>query len=255
MLIVSQFHHELLIAKCKDQIRRLPEGCFGFYRDKKVVYITRDPADPEVTPKRRKRYNIDSKNGMIYTPLIKKSNLLKSRLKQLTDLWNDTYWKVPHDIRFPLYKKHNSILTPERYFNSPEMQNPILSKVPVIDYNGRQLRSKNELIACKSFDQWGYEYKIEIDLSPDEFTGLYPDVTFYASEIEKPISIEIDGAMDKDSYQRKSEQRIGDYLRSGFEEYKDVVFLRLNSASDFYDDIFKNLITAAILCNLEDIVI
>lgn len=255
MIIVNQFHHELQIAQCKDQIRKHPEGYFGIYRDKKVVYVTRDPADPKVTNKNRRRFEVGSKEGMIYAPLIEESNRLKSKLKYLNDLWDNTYWRSPREISFPLHKRTNSLLTPRRYFNAAEMQNPILSTAPLIDYNGRQLRSKNELIACKSFDHWGYDYKIEINLSPDEFTSLYPDATFYAPEIEKPISVEIDGALDKDSYQRKSEYRIGDYLKSGFEEYKDIVFLRLYRSADFYDDVFKNLITAAILCNLEDIII
>ncbi len=73
------------------------------------------------------------------------------------------------------------------------MQNPILTDRKAINYNDRILRSKNELIVCRELDNWGYEYKVEIDLSSDGFTELYPDATFYVPEIEKPIAVETDG--------------------------------------------------------------
>lgn len=255
MIIVNQLHHELLIAYHRSRLNRLPYGFFEMHRGKPVVCIIRDPNNPGISSKNKRRLRVDSEQGKLYSRLVEEAHLIKSKLDQLISLWNDTYWKTPRELSFPLVKRTQSQLSPRRYYNSAEMQNPILSTAPLINYNGRELRSKNELIACKSLEHWGYEYKIEINLSPDEYTQLYPDATFYAPEIEKPISIEIDGALDKDSYQRKSEYRIGDYLKSGFEEYKDIIFLRLYRASDFYDDVFKNLITAAILCNLEDIVI
>lgn len=255
MIIVNKTHHELLIAYHKNRLSKLPYGFFEMHRGKPVVCIIRDPNNPEISSKNKRRLRVDSEQGIIYSRLVEEARQIQSKLDHLIVLWKDTYLKKPREISFPLRKKRTGLLTPRRYFNAAEMQNPILSTAPLIDYNGRQLRSKNELIACKSFDHWGYDYKIEINLSPDEFTSLYPDATFYAAEIEKPISVEIDGALDKDSYQRKSEYRIGDYLKSGFEEYKDIVFLRLYRSADFYDDVFKNLITTAILCNLDDIIL
>ena len=255
MIIVNQLHHELLIAHCKSQIQKLPEGFFGTYRDKHVVIISRDPTDKNVNQKNKKRYTLDSKNGKIYVPLIKESNKLKAKLNYLTNLWKSTYWTEPRDIRYPLNKRDYGGLTKEKYFNSAEMQNPILTKNTPIDYYGRQLKSKNELIACQAFDYWGYKYKVEINLSPDKFTQLYPDVTFYAEEIEKPIAVEIDGAADNASYFDKAEGRKFNYIKEGYIEYKDIVFLRLTNPYDFDAQRFKGLISAALFCNLDDIII
>lgn len=255
MIIVNQLHHELLIAHCKSQIRKLPEGRLGTYRGKAVVIISRDPWDKNVNQKNKKRYVIDSKNGKIYAPLIAESCKLKAKLKYLNALWNNTYFMPPRDITFPLNKSRYGNLTKEQYRTAAEMQNPILMKNQPIEYKGRLLRSKNELIACESLDHWGYEYKVEIDLSPDKFTQMYPDVTYYAPEIEKPISIEIDGAVDNESYFNKAENRKHSYLKQGYLEYKDIFFLRIYNANDFYYDTFKNLIAASIFCNLSDIII
>ena len=133
------------------------------------------------------------------------------------------------------------------------MQNPILTTNKTIEYNGRELRSKNELIVCTNLDSWGYEYKVEIDLSPDSFTQLYPDAAFYVPELEKPIAVETDGALDKPDYMDKSERRKFDYLNSGYTEFKDIVFFRITDKSQFDSQRFRDLITAAIFCNLSDI--
>ena len=180
---------------------------------------------------------------------------IKAKLHYLDDLWKATYWKGPRSISFPLNKRYHGNLTKERFFQSAEMQNPILTDRKAISYNDRLLRSKNELIVCRELDNWGYKYKVEINLSSDGFTELYPDATFYVPEIEKPVAVETDGAMDKESYMNKSETRKFNYLNSGFVEFKDIVFLRLTDKTQFDSQRFSDLISAAIFCNLSDIII
>lgn len=255
MIIVNKTHHELLIAYNKYRLSKLPYGFFEMHRGKPVVCITRDPNNPGITSKNKRRLRVDSEQGRFFSRLIEEARLIKSKLDHLINLWKNTYWKEPRDIKFPLKKTDYGKLTGQLYFQSEESCNPILTKSSLIDYNGHTLRSKNELIACKSFDSWGYEYKTEIDLSPDRFTNLYPDVTFYAPEIEKPVAVEIDGAADNESYLMKAENRKFMYLSNGYREYKDVIFLRIINPQDYNDRLFKDLISAAILCNLSDIII
>lgn len=134
------------------------------------------------------------------------------------------------------------------------MQNTIPLPNNPIEYNGHLLRSKNELVVCTNLDTWEYEYKVEIDLSPNQFTHLYPDATFYAPEIEKAIAVETDGALDQEDYLDKSERRKYNYFNNGFIEYKDVVFFRIADKSQFDSRRFKDIITAAIYCNIGDII-
>ena len=233
MLIVNKQHHELLIAYYQHELRSLPEGFFSIYRGKKVVYITRDPRDDRISNRNKRRIVISTKDGQIYSKLIRESSRIKTKLNYLNELWNLTYWTPPNKISYPPSKSRTGTLNKERYINSLEMQNPILSSSPLIDYNGRKLRSKNELIVCQNLDVWGYKYKVEIDLSPDEFTPLYPDATFFIPEIDKPVSVEVDGALDKTNYMTKSESRKFNYFNNGFIEFKDVIFLRLTYAYEF----------------------
>ena len=255
MLIVNKQHHELLIAYYQHELSLLPEGFFGIYRGKKVVYITRDPRDDSINNKNKRRIVISSKEGQIYSKLIEESSAIRSKLSHLNELWNSTYWTPPNKICYPPGKHRTGALNRERYIKSCEMQNPILSTNPTIDYNGRKLRSKNELIVCQCLDSWEYEYKVEIDLSPDEFTPLYPDATFFIPEIDKPVSVEVDGALDKTNYMTKSEGRKFNYFNNGFIEFKDVIFLRLTYAYEFDAQRFKDLVSAAIFCNLSDIIL
>ena len=232
----------------------MPEGFFGMHRGKPAVYVIRKPDDPSVNRKHRLCFLIDSNDGIIYSKLIRESTELRSKLDYLTTLWKTTYICNPRDITFPLKRKEQRGLTKERYFQSKEMQNPILTNGKTIEYNGRELRSKNELIVCTNLDAWGYEYKVEIDLSPNHFTQLYPDATFYAPELEKPIAVETDGALDEPDYMDKSEKRKFNYLNNGFVEFKDIVFFRITDKSQFDSQRFKDLIRSAILCNLDDII-
>ena len=254
MLIVNRQHHELLIAYYRNELSKLPEGYFSTYHNKKAVYIFRDPQDPKTTRSNKRRILLSSKEGQIYSKLVERSTIIKAKLDYLNSLWKMTYWQEPRDIQFPLKKRYNSILNKERFFNSSEMQNPILSNRPTLDYKDRKLRSKNELILCTELDNLGYEYKVEINLSPNEFTELFPDATFYVPEIEKPVSVEIDGAVDKESYLNKSENRKFNYLNNGFVEFKDIVFLRLTDATQFDAQRLSDLIAASIFCNMSDII-
>lgn len=45
-----------------------------------------------------------------------------------------------------------------------------------------------------------------MSITTDDFKTFDPDVTYYIPEIEKPVSMEIDGALDKDGYFAKSNE-------------------------------------------------
>ena len=122
-------------------------------------------------------------------------------------------------------------------------------------YNGHYLRSKNELIVCEALNNLGYEFKTEMSITTDDFKTFDPDVTYYIPEIEKPVSMEIDGALDKDGYFAKSNERKYKYLSSGFDEFRDVVFFKIYDPYSFDYDRLEAIIKATILVNLDDIII
>ncbi|MBO4636713.1 MAG: hypothetical protein J5685_06155, partial [Clostridiales bacterium] len=175
------------------------------------------------------------------------------QLKEELAKWNEIYKLPPRILDYPLKRRSESYLTKDLFFNSSCNQNP-REVLKEFEYKGQYFRSKNEILACQALDALGYEFKSEIELRPDEFTCLYPDITFYVKEIEKPISLEVDGAMDKDSYFVKSETRKKQYLTSGLIEFKDVIFLQIFDAHAFDMSKLSTLITSAIIANVNDIV-
>ena len=140
MLIVNRQHHELLISYYRNELSKLPEGFFTVNNNQRVVYIFRDPLNPKINRNNKRRLVISSKEGQIYSKLVERSTMIKAKLDYLNSLWKMTYWQEPRDIQFPLKKRYNSILNKERFFNSSEMQNPILSNRPTLDYKDRKYR-------------------------------------------------------------------------------------------------------------------
>ena len=145
-------------------------------------------------------------------------------------------------------------MTKDLYINSVPDQNTISNDRNIM-YKGHYLRSKNELIVCEALDDLGLEFKTEISITTDDFKTFDPDVTYYIPEIEKPVSMEIDGALDKDGYFMKSNDRKTKYLSSGFDEFRDIVFFRIYDPYSFDLDRLKAIIRATILVNMEDIIV
>lgn len=253
MVIVSKKHHELLISYYREKINKLPHGNYGKHNNKNALYITYDPYNPEITPRHKKSFYLHTEEGRAYIPLIDEYLYYKDILDHLMSLWNRTYWTEPQDIHFPVTYDRTPPLSYEDFLNARENNNPMPYKTEPIKYKGHLLRSKNELIACQLIEPFGYEYKTEIDLSPDEFTPILPDAAFYVPEIHKVICLEVDGALDQNSYFDKSERRKINYFKSGYIEMKDVIFYRLYNKHEFDLERLGDLINASILCNIRDI--
>ena len=126
-------------------------------------------------------------------------------------------------------------------------------------YKGQHFRSKNEIIACQIIEEMGYQFKTEVeirDVAMDRKTGnmrevlLFPDVSFLVPEINKIVMLEIDGAMDNDDYRVKAEMRRKNYIESGFEEGKDVLFYRISSGGGIDADTLREIIEHGIVRNL-----
>ncbi|MBO4635954.1 MAG: hypothetical protein J5685_02295 [Clostridiales bacterium] len=250
--MINKTHHELKIAYLRDRLKNYPRGTFGMHRGKRVVYITYDPTDPDVTSVKRKRFICDSKEGLVYSELLREAYELERELKELLFKWEETYKGMPRDITFPLERKTRSFLDKELYFSSESDQNPLKRSNKII-YKGQYLRSKNELLACQALDKMGYEFKSEIALTPPGFKTFFPDVIFYIREIEKPVALEVDGAMDEKGYRYKAYQRADDYFDAGLMEFKDVVFFRLTDPYSIDMDRFNAVVNAAILANIDDL--
>lgn len=254
MIIVNRLHHELLISYYKDLYDKLPHGHPGTHRGRPVLYITYIPNEPSVTSKNKRILLIDSQQGKIYQELLKEATSVELKIKELEASWNYNYKGKPRQFDYPLKKRRRTILTKELYINSAPDQNTIPNDRDIL-YNGHYLRSKNELIVCEALNNLGYEFKTEISITTDDFKTFDPDVTYYIPEIEKPVSMEIDGALDKDGYFAKSNERKSKYLSSGFDEFRDVVFFRIYDPYSFDYDRLEAIIKATILVNLDDIII
>ena len=252
--MINKTHHELLISYYKDRYSRLPHGSFGTHNGRPVIYVTYDPSNPQITPKNKRCLSHNSKDGKLYFNLISESIQIKEKILELTDNWNINYKDNPRDIPFPLKRRAASPLTQDIYDNAVEFQNTYPFK-RVIEYKGMRLRSKNELILCQTLDNMGYEYKVEIGLSGGRFSTLFPDATIIIKELQKPVSIELDGAADDEDYYMKAENRKHAYIKSGFIEQKDIIFFRLYDSYSFDHSRLEALITAAIYTNLSDIIL
>lgn len=252
--MLNKLHHELSISYYKDQLSKLPLGTFGCHKGKAVVYVTKDPTDPSVSYRNKRCYQVDSKKGKIYYELIMESQKIISKIRELEEEWNAIYKISPRNIKYPLKHKTSSILNKELYLNSRSGQNPVENEKP-IEYKGHLLRSKNELLACQAIEQLGYDYKTEIKIGTDPFRTFCPDVTIYLHIVEKPLAMEIDGALDQESYFRKSELRKRNYFDAGLVEFKDVIFYRLKDGYSFDVGRLKALIDAALLTNMDDLII
>jgi len=253
MIIVNREHHELLIAFYRDRWNRLPHGYFGTHRNHSVVYVTYDPNDTNITPRNKRILNLSSKDGQLFCRLVKEALEIENTINMLMNDWNAIYKSSPRNLTFPLRRNSASPLTAKFYREADSNCNSFPNK-NIIDYHGHQLRSKNELILCKTLDRFGYDYKVEIEIKIDKFTTLYPDVTFYAPEMDKPIAIELDGAIDDQDYYTKSEQRKRQYLMHGFTELRDIIFFRNIDPYTIDIEQLEALIFGSLIVNIKSII-
>lgn len=253
MVIADKSHHELLISYYKDRWEKLPHGTFGAHRNKPVVYVTYDPDNPLISNRNKRILTITSNEGRMYYELIKEADHVRNVLNSLIADWKATYRINARQVTYPLKKRAYSPLTTKKYNESLTNANsfPMTNR---IDYKGMQLRSKNELILCKTLDSFGYEYKVEIEIKINGYLSLYPDVTFFIPEMDKPVAVELDGAVDNQDYYIKAEDRKRQYLLNGFTELRDIIFFRNINPYQFDNDQLEALIRGSLVANSNNII-
>lgn len=191
--------------------------------------------------------------GKLYAPIIDRYLKLKAEYDHLMALWNSEYWIEPRTIAYPLLKTRKNFMDSTFFENAVPNANSYKNERS-IGFEGMDLRSKNELIACESLTKMGFEVKIEPEIRFDDFTVFDPDILINLPEADKCLALEIDGAMDKNGYVAKAEKRKTDYHTHGLKEYKDVLFLRLYDPYEFDVYTLESMIRVAVERNIEDII-
>ena len=245
--------HELRLNYLRKRLAEIPHGSFGTARERACVYVDYDPADPSLDHSNKKKYYADSPQGKIWCPVIAEYLRLRREYDTLWESWNLMYRFEPRTISYPLVKRSCSPFTEACYHSAKEYSNPVIMQKPV-EYKGRRLRSKNEMIGCRIIEKMGYEYKIEIPATNDPFNSLYPDITVLVPEQERCVGIEINGALDIPKYAGKSLSRQASYIGSGLMISKDIIFVDIADAGSFYADLFETQLRLAIYAGLDDIV-
>lgn len=243
----------LKISYLEHLIKRLPRGWIGRYRGQEKVIITYDPQKPKVTYISKRRYGLNTKKGHYYCNGVEERIKAEANLKKLMAEWQMNYIGAPEVIEFPLRKIRFSWITKEQFMKAEPNQNPYEIEHP-IPYKGQTLRSKNELLSVQAIESMGFMWKTEISIKCGKYS-FYPDVVFYVPYIDKVISLELDGMMEKDDYYEHAEERRAKYIKAGLVENKDVIFFRLNNKYDFNMEDLISLIETAIERNAADILI
>ena len=198
-----------------------------------------------------RRYYLSSKRGLAYKSKLEERAIIEAELAKILAEWHMNYIGEPEIIKFPLSKTRFCGIQTRQFMESEPNQNKYQAKNPIV-YKGQTLRSKNELLAVKEIEEFGFIWKTEICFRFGKYT-FYPDVVFYVPYIDKPIALELDGMMDADDYYEHAEERRHKYIRAGFEENKDVIFLRINNEYDFPIEDLKTLIETAIERSIADL--
>ena len=198
-----------------------------------------------------RRYYLSTKRGQSYKNRLEERIAAEAELTKLLAEWHMNYIGEPEVIKFPLSKTRFCGIQTRQFMESEPNQNKYQAKNPIV-YKGQTLRSKNELLAVKEIEKFGFIWKTEICFRFGKYT-FYPDVVFYVPYIDKPIALELDGMMDADDYYDHAEDRRRKYIRAGFEENKDVIFLRLNNEYVFPSEDLNTLIRIAIERSIADL--
>lgn len=242
---------QLRISYLSYRIERLPRGWFSTINGRKYTVIAYEPDNPKVGVRNTRRYLFSTRKGDSYRRKVIERISAEAELTKLLAEWHMNYIGDPEIIKFPLSKTRFCGIQTRQFMNSESNQNKYQPRNPII-YKGQTLRSKNELLAVKEVEALGFMWKTEICFRFGKYT-FYPDVVFYVPYIDKPIALELDGMMDEDDYYDHAEDRRRKYIRAGFEENKDVIFLRLNNEYYFPSEDLKTLIRIAIERSIADL--
>lgn len=242
---------QLRISYLQYRLKELPKGWIGTYKKREVAIITYDSKNPKVTSYSMRRYFLRTRRGKSYKVLLEERIKAEAEMDKLLARWHMNYIGEPEVIKFPLSKTRFCGIQTRQFMESEPNQNKYQAKNPII-YKGQTLRSKNELLAVKEIEEFGFIWKTEICFRFGKYT-FYPDVVFYVPYIDKPIALELDGMMDADDYYDHAEDRRRKYIRAGFEENKDVIFLRLNNEYVFPSEDLNTLIRIAIERSIADL--
>lgn len=225
-------------------LKTLPWGYIGTYRNQPAVFLTKDPNDPSVNSKNKKRYLLTREKGKLYSELVNKSQAANVEYERLMAEWKRMYKGNPTIVEFPLDNRLITGLSSEQFKIALPNQNTKENRNP-IEYKGQLLRSKNELLGIQEIEKMGFDWKTEINING----CLFPDATFDVPYIGKSIMAEIDGMMEDFDYCRKSVKRQFQYHVNGFREFSDVVFYRLSDRANFDIPSFRRLIELSIELN------
>ncbi|MBR4493963.1 MAG: hypothetical protein IKP14_04570 [Clostridiales bacterium] len=255
MYKLSKNHHELKISYLKHLLDGMPHGTFGERQGYKVINITYDPTDPEVSSRHKRVIRFNSSEGKVMLPIITEYQRIKNELDYLLNQWEMTYWHEPEMIEYPLRKKRRTGLTSEFFRNAKSNANPFHPEELKIEYKGQLFRSKNEMSAAQIIESMGYDFKSEVHVQiKGSENEHYPDVSFDVPELDVMLMSEIDGKLDKGNYRLKSMERQYGYFEDGFREFKDIVFMRLADPTVFDPEHYELLVKAAIEANIDDII-
>lgn len=228
MYKLSKNHHELKISYLKHLLDGMPHGTFGERQGYKVINITYDPTDPEVSSRHKKVIRFNSPEGKVMLPII---------------------------TEYPLRKKRRTGFTSDFFRNLKSNTNPFHPEELKIEYKGQWFRSKNEMSAAQIIESMGYDFKSEVHVQiKGSENEHYPDVSFDVPELDVMLMSEIDGKLDKGNYRLKSMERQYGYFEDGFREFKDIVFMRLADPAVFDPEHYELLVKAAIEANIDDII-
>ncbi|MBO7426007.1 MAG: hypothetical protein J6U23_10025 [Clostridiales bacterium] len=238
------------ISYLEHLISELPDGNFGKYRGKQVLYIYRMPSDPKVCWSNNRRYCLETKRGNRMCEEVRKSNLLKNKHNMLMDDWKSNYVGVPPKIQMPY--KRQSKMNYEFFDSSLENQNPNDTE-SLLEYNNRKFRSKNEVLAAQILDKMNIEYKVE----PRFSTGskyFYPDFIIGVKELDKSAYVEIYGKMDDMEYVSANSKKNGLYFKAGLRQGRDYIPFYSGDAKTFDVEAFEMQIKAWLELAAEEIV-
>ena len=233
----------------------MPRGYYSRQRGSTVIHITYDPNDKSVNSRHKRIVKVDSKAGRQLVPIIEESMKLQRELDYLLAEWNARYWIEPKSIEYPLRKVRQSILNSEFFHNASINANDYKREELKIEYKGQWFRTKNEVAGAMAIESMGYAFKSEVCVhrNGSEYDH-YPDVSANIPELDLMLMTEIDGLVgEKGNYRFKSLERQYNYLSDGFREFKDIVFLRMDSGATFDPESYKTLIRTAIEANINDL--
>ena len=254
MIYYTMKHLELRLSYLKHQMTLFPKGYYGSHHGKSILCVY--PLDGPHKGLRRE-YLVNSRNGRRYVPLVNEYIKLEQEYSALIKLWNSRYKIPPRTIQFPLKKKTHDPIPYDSFGELIPYQNPRPYKCRY-KAAGHIVRSKNEAVVVSLINEMNYRLLCEPAVNLGRYYDNYPDIVFEVPEVQKIFVIEVDGAMDDEADCQKAETRRETYVRMGFREMKDVVFIRLTNDDGGVPldvEYIRQMILAAINMSIEDLII